>query len=164
MWTCKQCGGENPDNFAVCPGCGSARPEPERPAVGRHMKPEDRENAERNVDDSFWAGLEEALKEEEEEEEAAAAPVEEAEESPEELEERLQEEKKKAEKKANRLRSSGKAAEADKVLETFEKNAAQEREDAARKAAPETPVDEKKDSNGLLMGLTVAFSRRSDCL
>ena len=81
-----------------------------------------------------------------------------AEESPEELEERLQEEKKKAEKKAKRLRSSGKAAEADKVLETFEKNAAQERAEAARKAAPETPVDEKKDSNGLLMGLTVAFS------
>lgn len=81
-----------------------------------------------------------------------------AEESPEELEERLQEEKKKAEKKADRLRRSGRNAEADKVIETYEKDAANEREDAARKAAPETPVDEKKDSNGLLMGLTVAFS------
>ena len=99
MWTCKQCGGENPDNFAFCPACGAARPEPERPAVGRHMKPEDRENAERNVDDSFWAGLEEALNAEEEEEPSPSAeqpeemppeeaPQEEIEEEPEERRER----------------------------------------------------------------------------
>ena len=98
MWTCKQCAGENPDKFAFCPICGCPRPAPARPVVGRHMRPEDRVDAERNVDESFWAGLEEALKEEEEdtaeevaEETPAGLPVQEEPEEPEKPEEEPEE-------------------------------------------------------------------------
>ena len=81
----------NPDNFAFCPTCGNARPAPARPervTVGRHMRPEDKVDAERNVDDSFWTGLEEALKEEEEQDELLALAEEPEEEEEEEEESR----------------------------------------------------------------------------
>ncbi len=81
-----------------------------------------------------------------------------AEETGEELEERLAGEKKKAEKKAARLRSAGKQAEAEALLEKTEAAANEERERVAKRSQAETPADEKKEDNSLLMGLTVAFS------
>ena len=62
-----------------------------------------------------------------------------AEETPEELEERLKDERKKAEKKAARLKSAGKAAEADDLLRQQEEKAAAEREKLAGRVSSETP-------------------------
>ncbi len=81
-----------------------------------------------------------------------------AEETPAELEERLKDEKKKAEKKAEKLRRAGKNAEAGVVLAKFEEDAQQERERVANRGKEETPVEEKKQDNGLLMAATMVFS------
>ena len=81
-----------------------------------------------------------------------------AEETPAELEERLAGEEKKARKKADRLRSQGKAAEADTVMERFEEKAKKEREENLKQAGEAAASGEKKEDNSLLMGLTVAFS------
>ena len=81
-----------------------------------------------------------------------------AEETPAELEERLEKEQAKVTKKAEKLRSLGKSAEADKVLEKFEKEAARDREEVMSRANMDVAEAEKKSDNSLLMGLTVAFS------
>ena len=81
-----------------------------------------------------------------------------AEETPEELEERLKDERKKAEKKAARLKSAGKAAEADDLLRQQEEKAAAEREKLAGRVSSETPGEKETGENKLLMGATVAFS------
>lgn len=81
-----------------------------------------------------------------------------AEETSEELEERLAQEQKKAEKKAAKLRQQGKEAEAAALLEKKAKEAAKEREDLEKRGSAETPQEDKKEDNGLLMGLTVTFS------
>ena len=81
-----------------------------------------------------------------------------AEENEKELEERLAQEKKKAEKKAARLRSAGKEQEALQVIAKYEEQALKDREHLKKRTEGTTPVEEKKEDNGLLMGLTVAFS------
>ena len=81
-----------------------------------------------------------------------------AEESEAELEDRLKKEKEKTEKKAERLRSSGKAEEADALLKKYETEAQEERDRLKKRSNKDTPAEEKKEDNGLLMGLTVAFS------
>ena len=98
-----------------------------------------------------------------------------AEESEEETRERLAQEETKAQKKADKLRSAGKAAEADKVLEAFESKKQKELEELAKASSKEQdsmqetvegdkageakdPSKEDSGSNSLLMGLTVAFS------
>ena len=80
-----------------------------------------------------------------------------AEETDEELEERLSGEQKKAEKKAEALRAKGREDEAEKVLEKQREKAGTERAQHAA-AVSGSPEAEKKDDNGALMGLTVAFS------
>lgn len=81
-----------------------------------------------------------------------------AEETEDELEERLAGERKKAEKKAEKLRRQGKAAEADELLAKAESQAKEERDRGAKRAQADTPKEEKKEDNSLLMGFTVAFS------
>ncbi len=81
-----------------------------------------------------------------------------AEETEEELENRLKDERKKAEKKAVSLRNRGKEEEAEAILRKADEEARSEREKLAHRQKADTPAEEKKEDNSLLMGLTVAFS------
>ncbi len=80
-----------------------------------------------------------------------------AEESEKELEERLADEQKKAEKKASRLRASGKDSEADALLEKTRKKAEEER--AKLKEREDSGNGKSSDSdNKVLLTLTLIFS------
>ena len=81
-----------------------------------------------------------------------------AEETPEELEERLAGEQKKAEKKAEKLKRSGKLQESQEVLKKMQESADSERARVEKRGSKETPQEEKKEDNSVLMGFTVAFS------
>lgn len=81
-----------------------------------------------------------------------------AEETAEELEERLAKEEKKAKKKAEKLSAQGKAEEARQILEQAQSEAKAERERLTARGAAETAVEDKKEDNSVLMGITVAFS------
>lgn len=83
-----------------------------------------------------------------------------AEETEEELEERLEKEQKKAEKKAEKLKSQGKVAEGQAILDKAAKSAEQERLDNSKRAAGENPEEGKEEEkgSGFLMGATVTFS------
>ena len=81
-----------------------------------------------------------------------------AEETEGELEDRLGKELKKAEKKAEKLEKQGKAEEAKEVLKKAQDKAEEERARLTKRSAADTAVEEKKEDNSLLMGLTVAFS------
>lgn len=81
-----------------------------------------------------------------------------AEETEGELEERLEKELKKAEKKAEKLEKQGKTVEAETVRKEAQEKADKERTRLTKRSAADTAVEEKKEDNGVLMGLTVAFS------
>lgn len=81
-----------------------------------------------------------------------------AEETSDELEERLAKEEKKAQKKAAKLRQQGKTQEAEQALESARADAEAERARLTKRADAATDVEDKKEDNSLLMGVTVAFS------
>ncbi len=81
-----------------------------------------------------------------------------AEETSDELEERLGKEEKKVQKKAEALKAKGKTEEANKVLEKFAKEAAEQRAHVNGRTGEDVAAEDKKEDNSLLMGLTVAFS------
>ncbi len=81
-----------------------------------------------------------------------------AEETPEEMEERLAKEEKKARKKAEKLRAQGKEKEADEAILKAQNQAKADRERLEKRSGADTPVEEKKESSGFMMGFTVAFS------
>lgn len=81
-----------------------------------------------------------------------------AEETESELEERLEKELKKAEKKAEKLEKQGKTEEGAQFLKKAQEKAAEERARLVKRGAADTAMEEKKEDNSLLMGLTVAFS------
>lgn len=81
-----------------------------------------------------------------------------AEETEGELEERLDKERKKAEKKAEKLEKQGKAEEAKDVLKKAQDKGEEERARLNKRGAADTGVEEKKEDNSVLMGLTVVFS------